>query len=268
MEPGREAHRVHPHQPPADGRRAGLATFDPPQQRAQRRLRRAHHRHQGLSVPRRARGPDVPARRPPAAMADGGPAVLHAPALHAARADGLRGPRGRDRPRRLRGRRDLAAPDPRHGRQGADVPRAQGAEGPRVQRDAARLREAPPLADSGAVRRDVREQARLHEVDLAQARAARDDRPARARVERLRPPRRQDQAAAQHQALEPAVEDRPAGRLHAGREQRLRAAQLAAPRARRRCSAATPCSAPTRPIPTPTRSVSSSACCGSAWSRA
>ena len=54
-----------------------------------------------------------------------------------------------------------------------------------------------------------------------------DDRPARAGVERLRPPEREDQAAAQHQALEPALEDRPAGRLHAGRQTRGRSRRSA-----------------------------------------
>ena len=46
-------------------------------------------------------------------MADRRSAVVHAAALHAARADGLPGPGDRDRPRRVRGRRHLRAPEPR-----------------------------------------------------------------------------------------------------------------------------------------------------------
>ena len=59
-----------------------------------------------------------------------------------------------------------------------------------------------------------------------------------------------DQAPAQHQALEPALEDRPAGRLHAGRQQLLRPARPGSAGRARRCSAATACSAPTAPTRT------------------
>ena len=74
-----------------------------------------------------------------------------------------------------------------------------------------------------------------------------------------------DEAAPQHQAPDPALEDRPAGRLHAA-GQALPAAQaqdLDQPRSRSWPAAGRP--AGTRAIPTPTRSSSSSACCTNAW---
>ncbi len=46
----------------------------------------------------------------------------------------------------------------------------KGVEGPGLQRDAAGLRQAHPLAHRRGLRRDVRVQARLHGLDLPQAR--------------------------------------------------------------------------------------------------
>ena len=100
-------------------------------------------------------------------------------------------------------------------------------------------------------------------------RAAREHRPARARVERLRPSGREHQAPAQHQALEPALEDGPAGRLHAhGGLRHLPHARAGSAAPAPACSAATPCSGSTSGTGTRTRSISSSASCANAWTRA
>ena len=236
-----------------------------------RQVRRQHHSQQRPSVPARQRRAVVPARGRHAGVAHGGPAVLHAAPLPGAGADGLRGARGGGRSGRVRGRRRVRAAHPRHGRQGDHVPHAhrqQGrGRGSGHQRDAAGLRQAHPLAVRGAVQRAVRGQARLHGLDPAARRAQGLDRPVRGRVERFRPAGREYQAAAQHQAPDPAVEERPADRLHLGGQEgrALEAGDLAAPdqaledRVARR---------PTRRIPTATRSASSSACCANAWPRA
>ena len=77
----------------------------------------------------RARGPGVPPRRRSRRLALRGPAVLHPAPLHAAGADGLRGPgRGR-RSRRLRGGRRVGAAVSRHAGQGDHVPPALRQQG-------------------------------------------------------------------------------------------------------------------------------------------
>ena len=79
MDPAREANRVRPHQPPADGRRAGLAALDPAQQRARRRS-------STCAIIDTKDHPFLAAREgqlylrggQQAAVADGRPAVVHA----------------------------------------------------------------------------------------------------------------------------------------------------------------------------------------------
>src|SRR5690606_13056082 len=64
-----------------------------------------------------------------------------------------------------------------------------------------------------------RSRARLHGLDLPQVRAEAHDRPLRGRVERLRPADAAHEDDPQHQAPDPAVEDRAARRLHAGAQE-------------------------------------------------
>ena len=77
---------------------------------------------------------------------------------------------------------------------------------------------------------------RLSRLDQPQAREARNDRPARARVERFRPSHAGDQAAAQHQAADAAVEDRafrstsPSASARASSTSRCRSCACVAPR--------------------------------------
>ena len=142
-----EAVRLHSHEPTPVHRRPGLRSFDEAEFQERRRVRRAPHRSQGLSILSGVRGQAIPARRRRAQLAQRRPAVVHAAALHAARADGLSGARGRGRSGRVRGRRHLRAPVPRHGRQGDHVPHPRRGEAHLgwqlcLERDAAGLREA------------------------------------------------------------------------------------------------------------------------------
>ena len=96
-----------------------------------------------------------------------------------------------------------------------------------------------------------------------------DDRPVRAGVERLRPPERADQAAAQHQAQDPALEDRAAGRLHArGQDPGASRRSAGVRRTREALVGHYALLGAYKPHRTRTRSACSSACCANASSRA
>ena len=136
---------------------------------------------------------------------------------------GYEGRARRDRPRHLRGRRRLGAARRATCRARRSCAAQRGRTPPhllRVERHAARLREA---RRTGA-RRATSTRSSTGKRDYTdwiclRLEAAGDDRPARARVERLRPADARDQDAPQHAAQDAAVEDRPAGRLRPGREQ-------------------------------------------------
>ena len=149
-----EARRVRAHQPEAVSGRPGLRLLDAARLGACGPAAHRGHQPHRLPVLPAPRGPELPDRRPEAGLAQRRSAVVHAAALPAARADGLRGPGRAGRPGRVRRRRHLGAADPRHGRQGHHVP-APSAEEDRArrlghQRHAARLRQA---AATGAPRK-------------------------------------------------------------------------------------------------------------------
>ena len=132
------------------------------------------------------RRPNLQPRRRQPRLGQGGPAVLHAAALHAARADELRGPCRRGRPGRVRGPGRVGAALPRHAGQGHHVPAAGHPAALRFERDAAGLRQAQALEAGDGLRRAVHRQARIQEMDEPGLRGTGVDRPDRGRVERLR----------------------------------------------------------------------------------
>ena len=144
---------------------------------------------------------------------------------------------------------------PRHAGQGDPLPHAQRHQAPVrgnyassvMLLDCAKLSTGgsrPSSTQLFTFKRDYRR------LDQPAGRGSGHDRRARAGVERFRPSERQDQDAAQHPAQDPALEDRPAGRLHAGRDlpavPAVRLADAGAPPAVRRLR-------PARPLPEPSR---------------
>ncbi len=183
--------RLHPHESQAAPRRDRLPLFDEAELAPARRLRRAADRAPELRLLRATtRAANTCATAASRVWRQRRPPVVHAAALHAARADGLPRPRGRHRSRRLRRRRRDGAARAGHAGQGHVLPAALRGEEARGcacdQRDAARLRKADALALPRAIRFAVPAKARLLRLDRPQARGPEHDRAVRERVERLR----------------------------------------------------------------------------------
>ena len=223
----------------------------------------------------RHEGAGIPARRRQAPLAQRRPAVVHAAALHAARADGLRrAARWWSTPTCSRSatstscsRRDMGGKAIMcRTRSGTKRLNAGAYASSVMLLDCARLSHwqvEQQFEELFTFERDYRKWINLeYEPDG-------HHRPVRARVERLRPAEPRDQDGPQHQAHDPALEERPAGRLHPGRDLPAvpadRLADARAAQAVRRLRPARPATAATR---TTSRRTCSSACCASAWPRA
>ena len=207
-----EAGRRHPYQRQADAGRAGFRPQLPPQQPRPGRVRGADPPRRGFSRASGAR-PDAASRRPCARVGPRRPPVVHAAPLRHPRVSGTRASRwsptptcslsamsASSSPATLQGKAIWCTPAARLFDKITD-PLATSV----MLLDCGKLphwRFAEEL-DSAVAHRD-----RLSRLDQPQARGARHDRPARARVERFRPSDAGDQAASQHQAADPAVEDR------------------------------------------------------------
>ena len=187
-------------------------------------VRRQAHRAQGLSVLRAARGAGILARRRQAPLAQRRPAVVHALRFMPPELMGYAGAGGGGRPRRVRGRRRLRAADARHGRQGDHVPHPQRHHAAQCRQlcqlgDAARLREARASGRSSSSSRSCSPSSATiasgstceYEPDgtIGEFEPEWND------FDRLSPATKMVHNTKRN---DPALEERPAGRLHPGRD--------------------------------------------------